>query len=344
MKTTLSEIAQLVDGTIIGDAGTRIDGVASFETAAADEITVAESAKFIKQLQASNAAAVIVARHVTADSPNLIQVDHPMVAFAKVITYFHPPPPVIARIHPSAVIGEDFKCGKDVSIGACAVIGDRVTIGSRTRIHAGAVIGDDVELGDDVTIFSNTTVLERCLIGNRVMIHSGSVIGSDGFGFAPDGAVYHKVPHVGIVQIDDDVEIGACNTIDRATLGKTWICRGVKTDNLVHVAHNVVIGEDTIIVAQVGISGTVHIGSQVIIGGQVGISDHVEIGDRVMIGSQSGVAKSISTGEMVSGTPTMPHRLWLKTSGLIRRLPQFNEHLRHLEKRVAKLEKGFGEE
>lgn len=153
-----------------------------------------------------------------------------------------------------------------------------------------------------------------------------------------------KIPQIGMVQIDDDVEIGANSCIDRAASGKTWVKRGVKTDNFVHVAHNVIIGEDTIVVAQAAISGSVRIGRQVIIGGQVAISDHVEIGDRVMIGSQSGVPKSIPSGEVVSGTPAMPHRLWLKTSGIIRRLPQFNEHLRHLEKRVAELEKKICEE
>jgi UDP-3-O-[3-hydroxymyristoyl] glucosamine N-acyltransferase len=171
-----------------------------------------------------------------------------------------------------------------------------------------------------------------------VIIHGGSVIGSDGFGFVRDGSVNVKIPQTGIVQIDDQVEIGANNTVDRAALGRTWIKRGVKTDNLVHVGHNVVIGEDSIIVAQAAISGSVHIGREVVIGGQAAIGDHLEIGDRVMIGSQSGVAKSISFGEVVSGTPAMAHRLWLKTAGLIKRLPRFNDRLRSLEKKVDELE------
>jgi UDP-3-O-[3-hydroxymyristoyl] glucosamine N-acyltransferase len=311
--------------------------VASFETAAADDITVAENAKFIKQLAASKAAAVIVARHVTADSPNLLQVDHPMVAFAKVIEYFHPPPPVRAQVHPSAVIGEDFQCGQDVSIGACAVIGDRVTMGSRTRIHAGAVIGDEVELGDDVTIHSNATVLERCRIGNRVMIHSGTVIGSDGFGFAPDGAVYHKVPHVGIVQIDDDVEIGACNTIDRATLGKTWIGRGVKTDNLVHIAHNVTVGENTLLIALVGVSGSVTIGKHVIVAGQAGIAGHLKIGDRAIIGPQAGIAKDVAEGETLIGAPQTPPKRYIRIQKIVARLPELKKRLEALEKKIYKI-------
>ena len=172
-----------------------------------------------------------------------------------------------------------------------------------------------------------------------MIINAGTVIGSDGFGFVQDGTTSVKIPQIGIVQIDDNVEIGANNSIDRAALGRTWIKKGVKTDNLVHVAHNVVIGEDTLVVAQAAISGSVNIGRQVIIGGQAGISDHVDIGDKAMIGSQSGIAKSVLSGEVVSGTPSMPHRLWLKTSGLIKKLPMFSERLRHLEKKLEEVEK-----
>ena len=206
-------------------------------------------------------------------------------------------------------------------------------------LFAGVFIGNRVKIGKRTVVYPNVTILEDCLIGKDVIIHAGTVIGSDGFGFVRDGTNAVKIPQIGIVQIDDNVEIGANNCIDRSALGRTWIKSGVKTDNLVQVAHNVVIGEGTLIVAQAGISGSVSVGRQVIIGGQVGISDHVDIGDRVMIGSQSGIAKSISSGEVVSGTPGMPHRLWLKTSGLIARLPRFNERLRRLEKKAEELEK-----
>jgi UDP-3-O-[3-hydroxymyristoyl] glucosamine N-acyltransferase len=183
------------------------------------------------------------------------------------------------------------------------------------------------------------SILHDCVIGNQVIIHAGTVIGSDGFGFVRDGPINVKIPQMGYVQIDDQVEIGANNAIDRAALGKTWIKRGVKTDNLVQVAHNVVIGEDTIIVAMTGISGSTNIGREVVIGGQVGIKDHIKIGDRVMIGSQSGVAKSISPGQVVSGTPSMPHRLWLKATRITPRLPEMYDRLRRLEKKVDELEK-----
>jgi UDP-3-O-[3-hydroxymyristoyl] glucosamine N-acyltransferase len=193
-------------------------------------------------------------------------------------------------------------------------------------------------IGDDVTLFPNVTILERCRIGNRVIVQAGSVIGSDGFGYAPDGRMYRKIRHIGIVQIDDDVEIGAGNTIDRATFGRTWIQRGVKTDNLVHVAHNVTVGEDTVLVAQVGISGSVTIGRHVIIAGQAGVSGHLDIGDDVIIGPRGGVAKSIPAGEVVSGAPEMPNRAWLKVQRIIPRLPEFKKKMEDIEKRVKRLE------
>jgi UDP-3-O-[3-hydroxymyristoyl] glucosamine N-acyltransferase len=189
-----------------------------------------------------------------------------------------------------------------------------------------------------VTLFPNVTILARCRIGNRVIIQAGTVIGSDGFGYAPDGRTYRKIQHVGIVQIDDDVEIGAGNTIDRATFGRTWIQRGVKTDNLVHIAHNVTVGEDTVLVAQVGISGSVTIGRHVVIAGQAAVSGHLEIGDDVIIGPRGGVAKSLPNGVVVSGGPEMPHRTWLKVQRIMPRLPEFKKKLDEFEKRLKKLE------
>jgi len=219
-----------------------------------------------------------------------------------------------------------------VHISKGAVIGDHATL------YPGVFIGERVRIGEGSIIYPNVSILHGCILGNRVIIHAGTVIGSDGFGFVPTGEARHKIPQIGIVQIDDEVEIGANCTVDRAALGKTWLKRGVKTDNLVQIAHNVVIGENTIIVAQAGISGSTKIGRQVIIGGQVGIADHLEIGDKVMIGSQSGVAKSIASGEVVSGTPTMPHRLWLRISRLIVRLPKLRDRIMQAERRLEALE------
>jgi UDP-3-O-[3-hydroxymyristoyl] glucosamine N-acyltransferase len=194
-------------------------------------------------------------------------------------------------------------------------------------------------MGDGVVIYPNVTIQARCVVGNRVIIHAGTVIGSDGFGFVPDGKCYHKIPHTGIVQIDDDVEIGANNTIDRGTFGKTHIGRGVKTDNLVHIAHNVRVGENTVLVAQVGIAGSVTIGKNATLAGQVGVAGHLTIGDGAIIGPQTGVGKPVPNGQIVSsGIPEMPHRMWLRVQRMIPKLPELGKRLAGLEKKFKRLE------
>ena len=343
MKVSLSQLATLVQGNIIGHAEAVISGAAPFEQAGNRDITVAGNAKFLKKIDSCNAAAVIVPPNIEAPGHNLVQVDNPMVAFAKVLQFFHPPVRPPEGIHPRAEIGRDFKYGPGVSIGPMAVIGNHVTLGRQVWLHAGAIIGDDVAIGSDVVIYPNVTIREGTIIGSRVIIHSGTVIGSDGFGFAPDGNTYHKLPHTGIVQIDDDVEIGANNAIDRGTFGKTHIGRGVKTDNLVHVAHNVTIGENTVLVAQVGISGSVTIGRNAILAGQAGVAGHLTIGDRATVGPQTGVGKPVAAGEIVSGgIPEMPHRLWLRVVRTFPKLPEINKRLSGLEKLVKHLADKLG--
>jgi len=344
LKLSLKKIANLVGGNVIGNDSFIIEGINSLDAATQGEISFFADRKYKESLRKTKASAIIVSEENLLFKGPQVVVSNPALAYAKVVSIFAPPVPRYPGISEQAVLHDSTRIGKDVSIFPLVYVGEEASIGNDAVLFPGVFIGDRVRIGNGTVVYPNVTILQDCQIGNNVIIHAGTVIGSDGFGFVRDGAVSVKIPQIGTVRIDDDVEIGANSCIDRAALGKTWIKRGVKTDNLVHVAHNVVIGEDTIIVAQAAISGTVHIGSQVIIGGQVGISDHVEIGDRVMIGSQSGVPKSIPSGEVVSGTPAMPHRLWLKTSGIIRRLPQFNEHLRHLEKRVAELEKKICEE
>ena len=338
VKTALSQIAELVNAKLIGQADTPIHGVAPFEYAGSDDITVAANNKFLKQLGRCRAAAVIVPPETSADSLNLLQVDHPLVAFAKVIAFFHPPRKLPARIHPMAHIADDVISGTDAAVDACATIGPGVRLGDRVQIHAGVVIADEVVIGDDVTIFPNVTILDRCWIGNRVIIHAGSVIGSDGFGFAPDGETYHKIPHVGIVRIDDDVEIGANNTIDRATFGETRIGRGVKTDNLVHIAHNVTVGENTVLVAQVGISGSVQIGKNAVVAGQAGIAGHLKIGDGVVIGPQAGIAKDIPAGQKAIGAPAMEPKRFYRMARIMQNLPELKKRLDMLEKKIRDTE------
>jgi UDP-3-O-[3-hydroxymyristoyl] glucosamine N-acyltransferase len=272
----------------------------------------------------------------------LVQVKNPYLAMAKVSTRLHTVSEPVLGISQMAYVGNSFRCGKDISVYPGVFIGNDVTVGNRVTLHPGVIIGKGVEIGDDVVIHPNVSILERCKIGSRVVIHAGSVIGSDGFGHAPDGDRYHKIPQTGIVRIDDDVEIGACNTIDRATFGATWIKRGVKTDNQVHIAHNVEVGENTLLVAQVAIAGSVTIGHNTILAGQVGIAQHVAIGNRVIIGPRSGIGKSVPDGEIVSGAPGMPHRVWLKASNIIPKLPDMKKKLKRLEDRIKTLEESLG--
>lgn len=338
MELSLARIAKVIEGEVIGNIHKTIHGVAPFNDATEDEITFAGDGKYLKKIHETKAGAIIVPRSFEISSINIIQVNNPQLAFAKVLELFHVATTPEAGISSSAHIGKDFSYGQDVSIAPFAVIGDHVTLGHRVILHPNVVIGDKVMIGNDVQIFPNVTILERCRIGNRVKIHAGTVIGSDGFGFAPDGKKYYKIPHTGIVQIDDDVEIGAGNTIDRATFGKTWIQKGVKTDNLVHVAHNVTVGENSVLIAQVGISGSVTIGKHAVLAGQAGVAGHLTIGDDVTVGPQAGIAKSVPSGETVSGSAAMPHRLWLRVQRVLPKLPERIKKLSEIEKRIKKIE------
>lgn len=339
MEFPVRKIAELVRGEVVGDGDFIIRGVAPFENAGPDDITFAASASYKKRVDETRAAAVIVSHEVCESKKILVRVENPSLALAKVSTLFHPVCRPVIGISQDAHVGKDFKYGIDVSVYPCVFIGDYVTLGDRVTLYPGVVVANGVAIGDDVVVYPNVSILERCQIGSRVVIHAGSVIGSDGFGFASDGDRYYKIPQVGTVRIDDDVEIGACNAIDRATFGRTWIKRGVKIDNLVHIAHNVVVGEDTVLVAQVGISGSVTIGNHAILAGQAGVAEHVTIGNGVTIGARAGVNKSIQDGQIVSGFPAVPHRLWLKASSIIPKLPDMKKKLRELEKRIEKMEK-----
>jgi UDP-3-O-[3-hydroxymyristoyl] glucosamine N-acyltransferase len=343
MKVPLARIAEVVQGQVIGNSDLLIHGVAPFELAGQNHLTVAGNAGFIKKIGECQAAAIIVPRDIRVPGRNLLQTGNPMVAFARAVQFFHPPVKPLAGIHPRAEIGLEFTHGDNLSIGPQVVIGHHVTLGNGVWLHPGVVIGDRVTIGNDVIIHPNVTIQDSTIIGSRVIIHSGTVIGSDGFGFASDGTSYHKIPHTGNVQIDDDVEIGANNAIDRGTFGTTRIGRGVKTDNLVHVAHNVSVGENTVLVAQVGISGSVTIGKNAILAGQAGVAGHLTIGDNATVGPQTGVGKPVPDGQTVSaGIPEMPHRLWLRVVRTIPKLPDISKRLRGLEKQMKKIEEKLG--
>ncbi|MBF0227017.1 MAG: UDP-3-O-(3-hydroxymyristoyl)glucosamine N-acyltransferase [Desulfobacterales bacterium] len=340
MEFSLAELSEMVGGKVKGDEKKKITGPAPFEEANENQITLAGTPAFIKKINETKAGAIIVPESVIFD-PNLrlLAVKNPQAAFAKILKIFTQKDEASKGISHNAHIGKNFTCGKNITISPFVFIGNNVILGNNVYIHPGAVIEDNVTIGDDVTIFSNVSILYGCKIGNRVLINAGSVIGSDGFGFAPEKEAYIKISHSGIVQIDEDVEIGACNTIDRATFGKTWIQKGVKTDNLVHVAHNVTVGENTLLIAQVGIAGSATIGKHAILAGQSGISGHLTIGDNATIGPQSGIAKNVAPGDIVSGTPAIPHKLWLKVQNLVTKLPDFKAKLNETEKKILEIEK-----
>jgi len=339
MGKTLRELAEYVQGKVVGDKNIVISAVAGIEEAEQGQITFLANPKYRAQLQQSNASAIIVSPDVEVPGKAMIQVENPYLAFAQLLTLFsqkkHPP----VGVHSTCIIGEGTMLGDQCAVGAYVTIGNQVTIGDRTAIYPGVVIGDNVSIGAQSIIYPNVSILQDVSIGKRVIINSGTVIGSEGFGFAPDGERYYKIPQVGTVVIEDDVEIGANVTIDRATLGKTHIHRGVKIDNLVQIAHNVAIGENSVVVAQVGISGSTKVGKHVTLAGQVGLVGHIQVGDHVMIGAQSGVTKSIPDKVMLSGSPAVNHRLWKKSQVSLLKLPDALKTIRSLEQRIQELEK-----
>jgi UDP-3-O-[3-hydroxymyristoyl] glucosamine N-acyltransferase len=332
----LGQLAVLVGGELAGDPECVISGAGPLDKAVEGQITFAEKGSGLRRVAETKAAAVIVPRGFSHPEVNLIRTDNPRLAFAQALNLIYPQARPEERRHPTAIIGKKCTIGKDASIAAGVVLGDNVTLGERVILHPNVVIGDHVIIGADTVIYPNVSVMERCRIGSRVIIHAGTVIGSDGFGFVFDKGRYHKMPQVGIVQIDDEVEIGANNTIDRATMGKTWLKTGIKTDNLVHIAHNVTIGEHSVITAHVGIAGSTTIGRHAIIAGQAGIGGHLTLGNQVTVGPQCAVAQSVPDKQVVSSTTlAMPHRTWLRLQKVLPELPGLYKKIKMLEKRVT---------
>lgn len=338
MERTLKELAQLIGGDWKGPEDLKIRGLAPIQDAGPDDITFVARPKFAKQIDSSRAGAFIVSPDLAQTSRPLIITANPYLGYAKIAEVFAPPLRRWPGISDQACLGANCRLGDEVSIAPFVWIGDNVTLGDQVTLFPGVVIGHGVTIGADSRLYANVTVGDGCTIGNRVIIHSGTVIGADGFGFAPDGETFYKIPQLGAVVIGDEVEIGANCTIDRGALGDTRIGRGVKIDNLVMVAHNVVIGDNTVIVAQVGISGSTQIGRNVILAGQVGIVGHISIGDRVQIGAKSGVPNSVPAGQVVMGSPVLPHKDYLRLQAVQKKLPEMYERLKALEKQVAALE------
>ena len=341
-KATLAELGALVGGVIEGDGGLEILGMASLEDAGEGHLSFLADVKQISRLEKTRAAAVIVPSNLPPFSKPLIRTPNPYLAYAKVQTFFSSRPHTPLGIDPHASVGADADIGEGVSIYPFVFVGSRSRIGNRAVLYPGVYVGEGAEIGEETVLYPNVVVMERCRVGKRVIVHGGTVIGSDGFGFAPDKAGYVKIPQAGIVEIADDVEIGANCAVDRAAMGRTWIRKGVKTDNLVQIGHNVVVGENTVLVAQVGIAGSTEIGEWVALGGQVGVVGHIKIGDQARVGAQSGVAQNVKAGETVSGSPAFPHREWLRAQAVFPRLPEIKKKLAALERRVEEMEKMLG--
>jgi UDP-3-O-[3-hydroxymyristoyl] glucosamine N-acyltransferase len=341
MKKKLKEIAQWVDGIVIGDRETEISGVASIEEARAEEITFIAHPKYLSKLSQTKASAVIVSQEVTQSDKPLLCVTNPYLAFAKVLTIFSHQPYQSKGIDSNVRVSPTATLGQDLTIYPFVYVGDRCSIGDRVTLYPGVYVGEDSSIGEDSTLFSNVSVYSNTVIGKRVILHSGVVVGSDGFGYVKEGKKNIKIPQIGRVEIEDDVEIGANTTIDRATLGKTIIQKGVKIDNLVQVAHNVTIGEDSIIVAQVGISGSTKIGSNVTLAGQVGVVGHIKIGDNVVVGAQSGVTHDLPANQGYVGSPALLHREFLRAITVFPKLPEMRKTLIEIEKRLMKIEEAL---
>ena len=341
MKKKLKELAEWVDGIAVGDGETEISGVAAFEEARAGEITFIARPKYLSKLGETNASAIIVSKEVTQADKPLLCVTHPHLAFAKILTLFFHKPYQPKGIDPNTWISPTAKLGKDLTLHPFVYVGDRCLIGDRVTLYPGVYVGEDAAVGEDSTLYPNVSVYPGAVVGKRVILHSGVVIGSDGFGYVKEGKKNIKIPQVGTVEIEDDVELGANTTVDRAALGRTIIRRGTKIDNLVQVAHNVVIGEDSILCAQAGISGSTKIGSNVTLAGQVGVVDHVEIGDNVIVGAQAGVMNDLPANQAYVGTPSYPHREFLRMTAVFPKLPEMRKTLIDMEKRLKKIEEAF---
>jgi len=339
MDVTLDDLARLVGGKVTGDGKTVIRAVNGIREAGAGDITFLANSKYAPLLASTKASAVIVADGTPAPIPAL-SVRNPDFAFGKVAEHLNgaasrPP----AGVHPTAVVSPKAVLGKNVSIGAGTVLEDGASIGDNSVLHPQVYVGAEAVIGPDALIYPQVVVRERCRIGARVILHSGTVVGSDGFGYATDKGVHHKIPQVGIVVIEDDVELGANVTIDRARFGRTVIGKGTKIDNLVQIGHNVVLGQGCLLVSQAGIAGSTRLGNYVVMAGQSGLIGHLEIGDGAIITAQSGLTKDVPAGGVMSGSPASDRRTHLKELAALSKLPEALQEIRKLRQEIEELRK-----
>ena len=346
MEFTAKQIAQFIQGTVEGDENATVNTFAKIEEGVNGAISFLANPKYTHYIYDTKSSVVLVDETLELEKPventTIIRVKNARDCVAKLLQMYSAAlNPKKSGIDSLAFISPNAKIGENVYIGAFAYIADGAVIGDGTEVYPHSYIGDNVTLGKDCKIYPNVTIYHGCNLGNNVTIHAGSVIGADGFGFAPnaEGTGYDKIPQIGIVTIEDDVEIGANTCIDRSTMGSTYIRKGVKLDNLVQIAHNDEIGENTVISAQVGIAGSTKVGQWCMFGGQVGIAGHIEIGDKVFLGAQSGVPGKVKGGQTLIGTPPMEPRSYFKSQAIFRRLPDMYQQLNELQKQIDELKK-----
>lgn len=344
MVKTLKELAEYLGGDLRGNGDVLITGVAGLDDAQECHISFLANQKYAARVLTTKAGAVLLPPGAESHGRSAIVLSNPYLGFAKLVMLFHVHPLQVKGIMSGAFIGAGVVMGAEVTVYPGAFVGDGVKLGDRVTLFPGVAVYDGAEVGSDTVLHANVSVRERCRIGNRVVIHNGTVVGSDGFGYAPEGNGHYKIPQVGIVIIEDDVEIGANTTIDRAALGATVIRRGSKIDNLVQIAHNCVVGEHCIIVSQVGVSGSTKLGDFVTLGGQVGVAGHLEIGSRAMVGAKSGVHGNIPSGQIFSGIPALPHKQWLRTAMALPKVPELRKTVLDLERRIKDLEARLSEQ
>ena len=334
----LKELAGMIGGTVSGNPDVDITGVSGIEEAQQGDITYILNLDTVEDITSLKASALILKEEVKGLTASMVISDNPQYTFARALEVFYVKPCPPGGISEKAVIGSDVVTGNDITVHPHAYIGNGAKIGSNVTISPGAYIGDGAVIGDGSFIHPHVTIREKVTLGKNVIIHAGSVIGADGFGYVLEQGKHYKIPQVGSVIIEDDVEIGANAVIDRGTMGDTVIGRGTKIDNLVQIAHNVKIGKNCIIISQVGISGSVEIGDGVVLAGQVGVRDHIKIGKGAMVGAQSGIGGNIPEGQVYSGSPAIPHVSWLRAQSIYAKLPDFIKRLQKLEKKLQKEE------
>lgn len=337
MTKTLSEIARLVGGTLLGDADPEVSGITNIEDAGPADITFAVP-PHLEKAAASAAVAVILPLGIETFPKPAIAVENPRVAFTRLLELFTPPQPIERGVHPTAVIGQNVSLGNNVAVMAHTVLADNSVVGDNAILYPFVYVGAGAAVGADSILYPQVTVYADCKLGERVIVHSGAVIGSDGFGFVTVGGSHHKVPQVGNVIIEDAVEIGANTAIDRATTGSTVIKRGTKLDNLVHIAHNVTIGEHCFFASQTGIAGSAKIGNYVTFAGQTGSAGHLTIGDNCIFAARAAAISDVPPNSFYSGFPARPHREWLKAEAGARKVPELIRRIQQLEARIAQLE------